>query len=65
MSGRLLWSHSEQGTSDTNNYTIDWNLTTGDGKRLQTGVYLYRARVSSDGSAAASKAKKLIIINNN
>ena len=26
---------------------------------------LYRARVSSDGSAAASKAKKLIIINNN
>lgn len=65
MSGRLLWTHSEMGTSETNNYTIDWDLSTENGGRLQTGVYLYRARVSSDGSASASKAKKLIIINNN
>ena len=65
MSGRLLWTHSEMGTSETNNYTIDWDLSTENGRRLQTGVYLYRARVSSDGSASASKAKKLIIINNN
>ncbi len=65
MSGRLLWTHNEVGTSDTGNYTIDWDLTTENGRRMQTGVYLYRARVSSDGSASASKAKKLIIINNN
>lgn len=65
MSGRLLWTHNQVGTSDTGSYTIDWDLTTESGRRLQTGVYLYRARVSSDGSASASKAKKLIIINNN
>lgn len=36
MSGRLLWTHSEMGTSETNNYTIDWDLSTENGGRLQT-----------------------------
>lgn len=31
---------------------------------FQTGIYLYRAQISSDGSSKASKAKKLIIIGN-
>ena len=65
MSGRLLWSHSERGLSPANGtYTVNWDLTQANGGRLQTGVYLYRARIASDGSASASKAKKLIVINN-
>lgn len=63
-SGRLLWKHSEVGTPTDNTYTIDWDLTTNTGFKLQTGVYLYRAQISSDGSTKASKAKKLIIIGN-
>src|SRR5574344_91218 len=63
-SGRLLWRHSEVGTPIDNTYTIDWDLTTNSGFKLQTGVYLYRAQISSDGSSKASKAKKLIIIGN-
>lgn len=62
MSGRLLWSHSESGVSSDGSYTIDWDLTVDGGQQLQTGVYLYRARVSSEGSDYDSKAKKLIII---
>lgn len=62
MSGRLLWQHSESGISSTGSYTIDWDLTVDGGQKLQTGVYLYRARVSSEGSDYDSKAKKLIII---
>ena len=62
-SGRHLWQHSEQGTSEGTTYTIDWDLTTDSGRRLQTGVYLYRVTISCDGSNQTSKAGKLIIVN--
>ena len=61
-SGRYLWSHSETGIPTDQSYTVTWDLTTGGGHRLQTGVYLYRVLLSSDGSTQASKAKKLIIV---
>ncbi len=62
MSGRQLYGHSETGVSSDNTYTLDWDLTTEGGKRLSTGVYLYRVLVSCDGSKKASQAKKLIIL---
>ena len=62
ISGRHLWSYAEGGVSTDNVYTIDWDLTVDGGRHLQTGVYLYRLRISSDGSTYASKAKKLIIL---
>ena len=62
-SGRQLWHKVETGVATDNTYTIDWDLTTASGKRLQTGVYLYRVRISSDGSKKASQAQKLIILN--
>jgi hypothetical protein len=61
-SGRLLWRHSVTGVPTDQTYTLDWNLTTNGGRRLQTGVYLYRVSISSDGSSQASKAEKLIIL---
>ena len=64
MSGRQLWNYSESGTSTGNTYTLNWNLTIDGGRKLQTGVYLYRVRISSDGSSQASKAKKLIVVGN-
>lgn len=63
-SGRLLWTHSESGVSTSGAYTVDWDLCQDGGGRLQTGVYLYRVSVSSDGSSEASKANKLVVINN-
>ena len=64
FAGRLLWRHHESGVPATSTYTLNWNLSTDGGSRLQTGVYLYRVRISSDGSSQASKAQKLIIIGN-
>ena len=64
MSGRLLWTHEESGVSTGGAYTVDWDLTVDGGSRLGTGVYLYRVRMSSDGSPQTSKAKKLVIIGN-
>ena len=63
-SGRLLWRHTERGVSTDNVYTVDWDLCVDGGRRLQTGVYLYRVAISSDGSSQASRAKKLIILSN-
>lgn len=62
ISGRHLWSHNESGTYSSNTLTVDWNLTTDGGRRLNTGIYLYRVQLSSEGSSYASKAKKLIIL---
>ena len=61
-SGRQLWKHWESGVSTSSTYTVDWDLTTDGGHRLQTGVYLYRVRISTEGSGYASKSKKLIIM---
>lgn len=61
FSGRLIWSHSEQGATSTGLYTIPWNLTTGQGNAVGSGVYLYRARVSCDGSEQTTATQKLII----
>ncbi len=64
MSGRQLWTCRESGTQ-AGSYSVDWNLTTSSGQRLQTGVYLYRIRLAADGSQMATKSKKLVVISNN
>ena len=60
-SGRHLWTHSENGVSTDNTYTINWDLTVDGGRRLQTGLYLYKLSLSTEGSSYATKTKKLII----
>lgn len=65
VSGRLLWRHEESGVSDSSTYTVPWDLTVDGGARLQTGVYLYRVHLTSDGATKISKAKKLVVIGNN
>lgn len=62
--GRKLYTHSEQGTSSTGIYYIDWDLTTSSGMPLSTGVYLYRATVWTDDSEDTSEANKIIILRN-
>jgi hypothetical protein len=62
-SGRHLWTYSETGVSTDQVYTLDWDLVTDGGRRLNTGLYLYRVSISSDGSSYSSKAQKLIILN--
>lgn len=61
LSGRQLWRHTESGVPSDNTYTIDWDLQTDGGSRLQTGVYLCRFQL--DGGA--SKTVKLIVLSNN
>lgn len=61
-SGRLLWRHAESGTSTGNVMNVTWNLTAEGGATLNTGVYLYRVKLSCEGSSWASAAKKMIVV---
>lgn len=61
-SGRLLWSYEDELTASSSSYTTTWNLCLANGLKLQTGVYLYRVRVKSEGSDYTSLAKKLIVL---
>ncbi len=65
LAGRALWTHQNNDVSTVGAYTVDWDLTVNNGSRLQTGVYVYRVSIASDGSKKTSKAKKLIILSNN
>ena len=65
MAGRQLWRYTESGVPADNTYTFDWNLSMDGGRRLQTGVYLFKISISSDGSGQSSRTKKLLITNTN
>ena len=60
-SGRHLWTHSENGVTADNIFTVNWDLTVDGGRRLHTGLYLYKISISTGGSSYVSKTKKLII----
>lgn len=62
--GRMLWRHDGSATSGDNTYTVDWNVTMQGGQPMPTGVYLYRAKLSSGGSGEQTKTRKIIVLNN-
>ena len=61
MSGRLLHKITSPSTPGMTTCAVPWDVTIANGKRLKTGVYLYRVNISCDGSRNVSKAKKLIV----
>lgn len=61
-SGRLLWRHAESDVPPSDTYTIKWDLTINEGQRLGEGLYLYRVKISSDGSQYVSKTRKLVVL---
>ena len=62
FSGRTLWAHSEQVSTPDNTYTTGWNLCTSSGQPLASGVYLYRATVTSASGKSTSRTRKLTIL---
>lgn len=57
LSGRKVWSFS-QSSADK----ISWNLVTNDGRRVKTGVYLYRVNIKTANSDIFSKTNKMLIV---
>lgn len=61
FAGRILWEHTESGTPTGNDYRVTWDLTTNSGQPVGTGIYLYRATISSGGGSESTKARKIAV----
>ena len=62
LMGQLVWSTTESGRSDMfNSFPITWDLTDLSGRRLQRGIYLYRAGISTDGVQETTESHKIAI----
>lgn len=64
FSGRKLWTHSATTSTSTGLYTVPWNLTTSQGGRLGSGIYLYRCTLQCGASKEVSKTQKIVVLNN-
>ena len=59
--GRKVWTVSESGSSDSNEYKFTWNLQS-TGCDIQPGIYICRARISTSDGTEATKARKVIVL---
>jgi len=57
LTGRKIWSFSQQSADN-----LTWDLVTNDGKKVKTGVYLYRVNIKTSNSDVSSKTNKMIIV---
>lgn len=62
FSGKILWTYSEKGTSDSHHYYIPWDLCTNEGQRIATGMYLFQAIITAGGSKESTKANKIVVM---
>jgi len=58
LGGARIWAH--ENPSGTNN-SITWDLTDGSGARVNRGIYLYRATVTTPDGTISTKTKKLAV----
>ncbi|MBP3354303.1 MAG: type IX secretion system sortase PorU [Bacteroidales bacterium] len=61
--GNLLWSRTNEGKSDM--WTAEpvvWDLNDAAGKRVQPGIYIYKAYISTETGRSATDAKKIAVL---
>jgi len=63
ISGQQVWTSTQSGRSDLfASFPIRWNLCDKAGRRVQRGIYIYRARMKeSDGSVSNSISRKIAV----
>lgn len=60
--GRPLWSKSANGRSDMFlSMPVSWDLSDNSGRRVPRGIYLYRARISTDGQNYETGSRKIAV----
>ena len=64
MQGQIMWRYNDSLVSEGTTCLVSWDVTTGSGQPMPTGVYIYRATLSDGNSSERSKAQKMIILNN-
>lgn len=62
LTGHEIWSHTVTAMSDMDlSAPLTWNLCDYAGRRLQHGIYLYRAEVLTDDAGYSSKTKRIAV----
>ena len=62
LMGRIVWKSSKSAQSDMDiTAPINWNLCDMAGRRVNRGIYVYKALISTDGKTYSSKARKIAI----
>lgn len=60
--GKPIWSSTSSGRSDMYlSFPIQWNLTDNNGRRVQRGIYLYRASIKAGDEESATKTKRIAV----
>lgn len=60
--GRPVWTGSRRGISDLDVSTpVTWDLTDSAGRRVQRGIYLYRAAISADGDTYETASRRIAV----
>jgi len=57
LTGRKIWSFGQSSTDK-----ISWDLTTNNGEKVKTGVYLYRVNIKTANSDTYSKTNKMLVV---
>ena len=62
LMGQLVWSTVQTGRSDMfTSFPITWNLTDMAGRRVERGIYVYRAGISTDGVQETTESHKIAV----
>lgn len=62
LMGRLVWQSSRLGQSNMDiSAPINWDLCDMAGRRVNRGIYVYKALISSDGKQFSSKAHRIAV----
>ncbi len=61
FSGSPVWEYAIDDQSSTGYYTYTWNLAVDGGMRLPEGIYLCRARFSTEGSEETTETLKIVV----
>lgn len=60
--GHKLWDQTVTGRSDMFlSSPVTWDLTDGTGRRVNRGIYIYRATVTADGETYESASRKIAV----
>jgi hypothetical protein len=60
--GTPIWSSTTTSRSDmATSSPVKWNLTDMAGRRVQRGIYLYRAEISTDGETFSTGSQKIAV----
>lgn len=62
LMGRLVWENSVEGLSDMfTSSPINWDLCDFAGRRVNRGIYVYKATITTDGQQFSSASRRLAV----